>query len=201
MPDLFLAALGLRNPAVQLIQKVIERKRANLCTAEHVDIRHQLNEREPAAQCCIEKLDASISGVHCAEQVDIRWDAEAVLALRQCHQQAALVQLKERDQLAEHFRHVGAIDLIDEHKKWLGRMRKSCHADALEHAVSEAKRQRRVASIMRPKTFDEVLVAVRRMKRQTGEQAYRIAVVVDIYLEVGVTPRPEARERNLPRRR
>ena len=40
---------------------------------------------------------------------------------------------------------------------------------------------------MRSKTFHEVLVAVGRMERQTSERAHRIAVIVDMDLEAGVT--------------
>src|SRR5687767_15879661 len=39
---------------------------------------------------------------------------------------------------------------------------------------------------MRPKAFDEVLVAVGRVERQTREGTHCIAVVIDMALEVGV---------------
>ena len=146
---------------------------------------------EPAAQCCIEKLDASISGIHGAEQVDIRWDAKLSLLCGSVIQQAALVQLKERDPGSPNtFATLARLISSMSTRNGLVGCARAVRQTALEHAVSEAKRQRRVASIMRPKTLDEVLVARMRdeMSWPHGVVALsllRIAVVVDMRWRLG----------------
>ena len=86
VPDRLIAMQQMREARIHRVEQLTQIDLASFAIGDDpktlaVDIpciRHQLLKAEPPPECRVEKRDGAVGGVHCADQIDIRWHAETV---------------------------------------------------------------------------------------------------------------------------
>jgi hypothetical protein len=162
--DLFLPALALDDPLVELLEEVVNRQVADCRAAQGLEVRHHLDESKPPAEGGIHVPQTPVDGVHRPQDVDVRRNRERLLALGQRDGHPALVGLQQCDQLTEDLAQVGPIDLVDEYQIGALGMRLGRPADPLQDPVGQLQVDRATVGIGRFEPLDEILVGIRRVE-------------------------------------
>src|SRR5688572_14667734 len=102
VPNLLLTSLARRDPAVELLEELVQLQSTDYRTRQQAWIGNKLDEGEAPAQGSVEKLDAAVRSVHGADHVHIRRNHEGFVTLGQSDDETTLVLLEKGNQLAEH---------------------------------------------------------------------------------------------------
>src|SRR5690606_25712357 len=116
--DAVLAVDEIFDPVVELLKHLAQRDAVDILRQKR-RVRSDLAEYEAPPQRGVEQCDRAVGGVHRADDVEVTGHAELAFRVRQTHCQRighaeALVRLQQRDQLAEDFGDIGAVDLVDD---------------------------------------------------------------------------------------